>query len=505
MQETRLIENEYSVNLPTIFHYRGKTYRGMVNITNPFRGLLLVGLPGSGKTFTVINSYIRQCIGKGYCALIYDYKAPDLSVVAYNALLHSQGAYAAAPHFYCINIDDPRHSQRCNPLNPDYMVDIVDAYESAMVVLLGLNRSWITRQGDFFTESAVVLLTAVIWFLRLYKEGRYCTLPHAIELLNQKYEELFIILSSYSELESYLGAFSDALKGGAMEQLAGQTGTTKIALSRLSSPALYWIMSGDDFSLDLNNPQSPKVMCIASNPSRQMIYSSVLSLYTSRISKIINRKGMLKSAIILDEFPTIYFRNIAELLATCRSNRVAVCLGVQDFSQLTREYGDQESKVIQNICGNIISGAVLGDTARLLSERFGRIVQQRQSINITREDKSTGITTQLDTMIPAAKISNLRPGEFVGSVADNFGDHIEQKIFHAQITVEDTTQDKDLRPIPILTDFTDADGADHMEQIIHENYERTKSDVARIIEQELRRVASDPRFKHLFNPSKEEK
>lgn len=499
MQETRLVENEYSINLPTVFSYRGRTWRGWANITNPQRGLLLVGSPGSGKSFSVVNSYIRQCIGKGYSAFIYDFKAPDLSVIAYNALLHHGKAYDKKPRFYCLNIDDPRHSHRCNPLNPVYMTDIVDAYESALVILLGLNRTWITRQGEFFTESAIVLLTAVIWFLRIYQNGRYCTLPHAIELLNQKYEELFLILAARPELGSYMSAFSDALSGGAQEQLQGQLGSLRIPLARVVSPALYWIMTGDDFALDLNNPEAPKIFCLASNPDRQSIYASVLSLYTSRMSKIINKKEKLKCAVIVDELPTIFFKGISDLLATARSNKIATILGMQDFSQLTRDYGEQESKVIQNICGNVIAGQVVGDTARTLSERFGKIVQQRQSLNITREDKSTGINTQLETLIPVGKISNLEQGEFVGSVAGNFGEQVEQNIFHAHIVADPPTYEKNMRPIPILTDFTGEDGKDHMEEIICENYHCIKADTARIVVDELRRVADDPQFQHLFH------
>lgn len=500
MQETRLLSDEYSVNLPTLFRYRGQNFHGWVNIA-VFRSCIVVGSPGSGKSFTVINNYIKQLIEKGYSAYFYDFKYPDLSTLAYNHLLRFTHKYEVKPQFCVINFDDPRHSHRCNPIHADFLTDIADAYEAAYVIMIGLNRSWATRQGDFFTESPIVLLTAIIWFLRIYQDGKYCTFPHAIELLNKKYEEVFTILMARPELENYLSAFVDAWQGGAQEQLQGQIASAKIPLSRIISPALYWVMSGDDFSLDLNNPQAPKILCVGSNPDRQNIYSAALSLYNSRIVKTINRKGKLKCGVVIDELPTIFFKGLDNLIATARSNRVAVCLGMQDFSQLTRDYGEHESKVIQNIVGNVIAGQVVGDTARILSERFGKIVQQRQSLNISREDKSTGINTQLDSVIPASKISNLSQGVFVGAVADNFGDNIPQKMFHAQIVVDVEkvkAEEKRYRPIPVLSDFTDENGKDRMAEVIEANYYRIKQEAAQIVEDELRRVAADEKLKHLF-------
>ena len=247
----------------------------------------------------------------------------------------------------------------------------------------------------------------------IYKDGKYCTFPHTIEFLNKPYADIFTILTSYPSLENYLSPFMDAWKGGAQDQLQGQIASAKIPLSRMISPQLYWVMTGDDFTLDLNNPNEPKILCVGNNPDRQNIYSAALGLYNSRIVKLVNKKGQLKSSIIIDELPTIYFRGIDNLIATARSNKVAVCLGFQDYSQLARDYGDKEAKVIQNTVGNIFSGQVVGETAKNLSERFGKILQQRQSVSINRQDTSTSINTQLDFLIPASKISNLSQGTLV--------------------------------------------------------------------------------------------
>ena len=495
MQETRLMENEYSVNLPTKFYYKKRWNNGFVNIVNIFRACMVIGTPGSGKSYAIVNSYIRQLIAKGFAIYIYDYKFDDLSTIAYNSLLKNMDKYEVKPRFYVINFDDPRRSHRCNPINPEFMTDISDAYEASYTIMLNLNRTWIEKQGDFFVESPIILLAAIIWYLKIYKNGIYCTFPHAVELLNKPYSDLFTVLTSYPELENYLSPFMDAWKGGAQDQLQGQIASAKIPLTRMISPQLYWVMTGNDFSLDINNPKEPKLLCVGNNPDRQNIYSAALGLYNSRIVKLINKKRQLKCAVIIDELPTIYFRGLDNLIATARSNKVGVLLGFQDFSQLTRDYGEKESKVIQNTVGNIFSGQVVGETAKTLSERFGKVLQQRQSVSINRQDVSTSINTQLDSLIPASKIANLSQGTFVGAVADNFGEKIEQKIFHAEIVVDHaavSAEEKTYRKIPFINEFKDKDGNDIMMQQIQRNYDQIKSDAQAIINEEMDRIKNDP-------------
>jgi len=285
----------------------------------------------------------------------------------------------------------------------------------------------------------------------------------------------------------------------------GQLASAKIPLSRMISPALYWVMTGNDFTLDINNPASPKILVVGNNPDRQNIYSAALGLYNSRIVKLINKKKQLKSSVIIDELPTIYFRGLDNLIATARSNKVAVCLGFQDFSQLTRDYGEKESRVIQNTVGNVFSGQVVGETAKTLSERFGKVLQRRQSVSINRQDVSTSINTQMDSLIPASKISNLTQGMFVGAVSDNFDERIEQKIFHAEIVVDSAKVAKETaayRSILILTDFMDENGEDMMEQEIKVNYDRVKTEVRDIVGWELQRIADDPELSKLLNAKK---
>ena len=501
MQETKLMVNEYSVNLPTRFYYKKKWNKGWINVVNPFRASMVLGTPGSGKSYAIVNNYIKQQIEKGFAMYIYDYKFPDLLEIAYNHLLHHLDAYKVKPQFYVINFDDPRKSHRCNPINPAFMTDISDAYESAYTIMLNLNRSWIQKQGDFFVESPIILLAAIIWFLKIYEKGKYCTFPHAIEFLNRPYAQIFPILTSYDELANYLSPFMDAWEGGAQDQLQGQIASAKIPLSRMISPALYWVMTGDDFSLDINNPKEPKVLVVGNNPDRQNIYSAALGLYNSRIVKLINKKKQLKSSVIIDELPTIYFRGLDNLIATARSNKVAVCLGFQDFSQLTRDYGDKESKVIQNTVGNVFSGQVVGETAKTLSERFGKVLQQRQSMTINRNDKSTSISTQMDSLIPASKISNLTQGIFVGAVSDNFDERIDQKIFHAEIVVDSvkvSAEMKAYQPIPVIVEFKNEDGSDNLKETIEANYRKVKQEILTLVDSEIQRIKNTPALSHLI-------
>ena len=359
----------------------------------------------------------------------------------------------------------------------------------------------VQKQGDFFVESPIILLAAIIWFLRIYEDGRYCTFPHAVEFLNRPYAQIFPILTAYDELANYLSPFMDAWEGNAQDQLQGQIASAKIPLSRMISPALYWVMTGNDFTLDINNPASPKILVVGNNPDRQNIYSAALGLYNSRIVKLINKKKQLKSSVIIDELPTIYFRGLDNLIATARSNKVAVCLGFQDFSQLTRDYGEKESRVIQNTVGNVFSGQVVGETAKTLSERFGKVLQRRQSVSINRQDVSTSINTQMDSLIPASKISNLTQGMFVGAVSDNFDERIEQKIFHAEIVVDTakvSAEMKSYRPIPIIADFRDASGDDTMKSSIDANYRQIKQEILSLVDSEIARIKADPKLQGLM-------
>lgn len=501
MQETKLMVNEYSVNLPTRFYYKKKWNNGWINVVNPFRAAIVLGTPGSGKSYAVVNQFIKQQIEKGFTGYIYDFKYPDLSTIVYNHLLNNQLGYDKVPTFYVINFDDPSRSHRCNPINPSFMDDISDAYESAYTIMLNLNKTWVQKQGDFFVESPIILFAAIIWYLRIYKDGKYCTFPHAIEFLNKRYEDIFPILTSKPDLENYLSPFMDAWLGGAADQLMGQIASAKIPLSRMISPQLYWVMSGDEFTLDINNPDDPKILVVGNNPDRQNIYGAALGLYNSRIVKLINKKGMLKSSVIIDELPTIYFKGLDNLIATARSNKVAVLLGFQDFSQLKRDYGDKESAVVMNTVGNIFSGQVVGDTAKTLSDRFGKVLQKRQSMTINRNDKSTSISTQLDSLVPASKISNLTQGMFVGAVADNFDERIEQKIFHCEIVVDNdrvAAETSAYRKIPVITNFVDEQGVDRMKEMIKENYDRIKADVKQIVTEELERIRADENLCHLL-------
>lgn len=505
MQETRLIENEYSVNLRSRYYYDKAWHEGWINAVNPFRATIVLGTPGSGKSYTVVNSFIRQQIEKGFAMYLYDFKFDDLSSIAYNHLLNHLDAYEIRPKFCIINFDDPRRSNRCNPIAPEFMTDISDAYESAYTIMLNLNKTWIQKQGDFFVDSPIILLAAIIWYLKIYDNGHYCTFPHAIEFLCQPLEKIFPILSSYPELENYLSPFMDAWKSNVQDQLQGQVASVKIPLSRMISPQLYWVLTGNDFTLDINNPEEPKILCMGNNPDRQSIYGAALGLYNSRLIRLINKKGKLKSSLIIDELPTIYIRGLDNLIATARSNKVSVCLGFQDFSQLERDYGEKEAKVITNTVGNIFSGQVVGDTARTLSERFGKIVQLRESHSVSNENVTTSTNTQLETLIPASKISNLTQGMFVGSVADNFDERIEQKIFHAEIVIDNDKVKAETAayvPIPEISSFVGEDGKDHMEEIVKENYYRVKADVAELVRREIARIEADPDLAKLLPKKK---
>jgi hypothetical protein len=491
-QEERLLENDFSINLPAQYRLKGKTRKSWINIINPFRGLLVLGSPGAGKSYFVIRHVITQHIQKGFTMFVYDFKFDDLSRIAYNTWLKHKNKYPVEPIFYVINFDDLTRSHRCNPLDHESMSDITDAAESARTILMGLNREWIKRQGDFFVESPINFLTAIIWYLRKYRDGEYCTLPHVIELMQMDYDSLFTALRTEKEIEVLINPFVTAYLNDVMEQLEGQIASAKIALARLSSPHLYYVLSGNDFTLDINNPARPKIVCMGNNPQKIQIYGAVLSLYVTRLIKLVNKKGKQKSSLIFDEFPTIYLNNMDSLIATARSNKVATCLGVQDFSQLRKDYGKEQADVIMNITGNIVSGQVTGDTAKQLSERFGKIMQDRESLSINSQDTSISRSKQLEAAIPPSKISALSSGEFVGMVADDPDNKIELKTFHCEILNDHEALKKEqeaYKEIPVIRKLDNA--------MVQRTYLQIKQDVQDIIQSELERVLQDPALAHL--------
>lgn len=481
-QEERLLENEYSINLPAKYRLKGKIRNSWINIINPFRGNLILGTPGSGKSYFAIRHVITQHIQKGFSMLIYDFKYDDLTRIAYNTLRKYSGNYKVSPKFYVINFEDLSRTHRCNPLDPASMTDITDATEASRTIMLGLNREWIKKQGDFFVESPINFVTAIIWYLRRYRDGRYCTLPHVIELMQADYKQLFAVLLKEPEIEVLINPFISAWRNEAYDQLEGQVASAKISMARLASPQLYYVLSGNDFTLDLNNPEEPKIICMGNNPMKQQVYGAVLSLYISRTIKLVNQKNKLKSNLIFDEFPTIYFNNIDSLIATARSNKVATTLAVQDYSQLKKDYGREQAEVIMNIVGNIVAGQVTGDTAKQLSERFGKIMQQRQSVSINSSDTSVSHSTQLDYAIPASKISALSSGEFVGLVSDDPDTTIDLKVFNCRIQNDHERikhEEAGYQPIPKIREID--------QELIQLNCQAIKRDIMDLLEAEFGR------------------
>jgi hypothetical protein len=481
-QEERLLENEYSFNLPTKYNLKGKVRSGWINCVNPFRSVLVAGSGGAGKTYFVIRHILDQQLAKGFCLFLYDFKFDDLTKMAYNKLLKYQGNYKIKPAFYIINFEDLNRTHRCNPLDPSGMEDITDAIEASRTIMMGLNRDWLKKQGDFFVESPINFLTAVIWFLRKYKDGKYCTLPHVIELMQNEYEKLFKVLWEEDEVRVLIDPFISALRNNAQAQLEGQIASAKIGLARLASPQLYYVLSGNDFTLDINNPKEPKIVCMGNNPQKIDTYGAVLSLYVNRMLKLINKKGRQKCSLIFDEYPTLV-ANLITTISTGRSNLISCTIGIQSIEQVKKEYGAEQAEIIAGICANVISGQVSGDSARKLSDTFGKIMQDRQSMSINSSDTSISKSTQMESAIPASKIATLSSGEFVGIVADSPDVKIKQKMFHSEIQNDHQAikiEEEGYRPLPVVQQVTAED--------VRENYGKIKREVEALLKAELQKI-----------------
>ena len=479
----QLIENEDSVNLPMAYQHEGKLRKGYINVVSPQRGCMVIGIPGSGKTYSIYGPFFRQMMQKGYAMFVYDYKYPDLTRRVMNELLDNYGCYSVKPKLYIVNFDDPLHSHRFNPIHPRYLTDPIDATEIAEVIMKNANREN-AKGDDFFSLSARCYIDLLIWFLKIYEGGKYCTFPHLIELMGQDYRAVFDILKKFDELEVKRNTFVDAIQDQAYEQLQGQIASARVPLNRFASKTLYWTLSGDDFSLEINDPKEPKIICVGNNPRRQSVYGTTLAMLMSQLFKIINNPGKMHSAVLIDELPTIYLKGLDNLINTARSNRVAVVIGAQDKSQLVKDYDQKESDVIFNTVGNVFAGAVKGDTAESLSKSFGKVEREMRSFQESDTSEHITYSFQQREVLPPNKIEALSQGTFCGYVADSFKQKVHPKVFCGEVDAGGPPLHNEEIP-QIVVNMTE-------EEIMHEvemNYQKIHLDIVNLMFKELNNPA----------------
>lgn len=475
----QLVSNPYSVNIPMKYQFKGKLHQGYINVVNPFRGSMVLGTPGSGKSYSIYGPFIRQMIQKGYSLFVYDYKFPDLTSRVMNELLDNYEGYGELqPKMYVVNFDDPLYSHRFNPIHPRYLKDPIDATEIAEVILKNANREN-AKGEDFFSLSARCYLDLLIWFLRCYKGGRYCTFPHLIELMGQDYREVLEVLQKFDELEVKRTTFADAMQDQAYEQLQGQIASARVPLIRFSSKTLYWTLSGDDFSLEMNDPKAPGIICVGNNPKRQSVYGTTLAMLMSQLFKVVNNPGKRHCAVLIDELPTIYLKGLDNLINTARSNKVAVVIGAQDKSQLVKDYDQKESDVIFNTVGNVFAGAVKGSTAEGLSKSFGKEEQEMRSYQESDSSDHVTYSWQQREVLPPNKIEALSQGSFCGYVADNYDQKIHPKTFCGEVQAGEPPRHNE--PLPQIVQMTRT----QIEEEVNKNYEKIRNDIVDLIWEEI--------------------
>ena len=479
-----------SINLPYHFRLEGKTQEGWINI-NPFRGTLVLGTPGSGKSFGVIAPSIRQMLGKGYCMCLYDFKYPDLSQVAYGAFLQQKEKSEKYAHrFHMVNLDIVESSRRVNPFHERYIKNLAGAQEISEAMVFALQRGGGASGGSdqFFTQSAVNFLSACVYFFSRYQNGKYSTLPHILSFLSLSYEEIFSTLFSMEELGALLSPFHSAFKNRAFDQLEGQVGTLRVFLSRLSTLESYWVFSGEDVDLKLTDPRAPGILVLASSPESQEINSALYSAVLNRVLRLINEKGNLPGAVVADEFPTLYMHRIENVVATARSSKIAVLLGLQEMPQLRQLYRKEVADTIASLVGNILSGSVRDkQTLDWLERLFGKIKQKSLSVSISRQGTSHSQSERMEVLVPAGKIASLRAGEMVGLLArDSEGgsENYETGVFSGKIRVQTSMEQlhwEESLSLPDYYDFKGRDGACKKQQVLLENFRRIQGQVQEVV------------------------
>lgn len=488
MQDVDKLDTPTSLNIPTKFYFNGKVHHGWINI-NPFRGTMVVGTPGSGKSFGVINPAIRQMIAKGFTMCLYDFKFPDLGKIAYyHYLLGKQQGKLKNHKFHVINLNEVEKSNRINPLNAKYVRTLAEAAEISEALVEALKKG--DRGGgadQFFTQSAINFLSSTVYFLAKYKNGKYSSLPHLLSFLNRSYDEIFTILYQNDELHSLLSPFKSAFDKKAFDQLEGQIGTLKVFISRLATKESFWVFSDDDFNLKISDPENPSILILASDPTTQNINSALYSLVLNRLTRLINTKGNIPTAIIADEVPTLFIHKIENVIATARSNKVAILLGLQEMPQFKQQYGKETADSISSIIGNILSGSVRNkETLDWFEKLFGKVKQQGEGLSIDRTKTSISLNEKLDSLIPAGKIASLKTGEMVGIIAkdveeenEEMGDYISSA-FNCKINLDMKAiaqEEANYKPLPIYYDFKGK-----KDEKLYENYKKINSEIQELVE-----------------------
>ena len=549
-----LQENKYSVNIPMRYYYKGKFRKGWVNIVNPFRGTWVVGTPGSGKTFSIIEPFIRQHSAKGFSMVVYDYKFPTLATKLYYHYKKNQklGKLPPGCKFNIINFVDVEYSRRVNPIQLKYINNLAAASETAETLLESLQKGKKEGGGgsdQFFQTSAVNFLAACIYFFcnwgkepydangnkliaemaeekdtkrkvptgRVFNNagnevqpaywlGRYSDMPHILSFLNKGYQTIFDVLETDNEVAPLLAPFQTAFKNKAMEQLEGMIGTLRVYTSRLATKESYWIFhrDGDDFDLKVSDPKSPSYLLIANDPEMESIIGALNALILNRLITRVNT-GQGKNipvSIIVDELPTLYFHKIDRLIGTARSNKVSVALGFQELPQLEADYGKVGMQKIITTVGNVVSGSARSkETLEWLSnDIFGKVVQLKKGVTIDRDKTSINLNENMDSLVPASKISDMPTGWVCGQTARDF---VQTKVGSGgQMNIQESEEFKtskfycktnfDMKEIKKeeaeyvpLPKFYTFKSRDERERILYKNFVQVELDVNKMIEETL--------------------
>ena len=468
------VKNKYSINIPMRYYYKGKFRKGWVNIVNPFRGTWVVGTPGSGKTFSIIEPFIRQHSAKGFAMVVYDYKFPTLAQKLYYhyRVNKKAGLTPKDCDFNIINFVNVEYSRRVNPIQLKYISNLAAASETAETLLESLQKGKKEGGGgsdQFFQTSAVNFLAACIYFFCNYEKrpydanghemnydktidpetgmikptgvvrdtagnivepaywlGKYSDMPHILSFLNESYETIFEVLMTDTEVAPLLGPFRTAFDNKAMEQLEGMIGTLRVFTSRLATKESYWIFSkeGDDFDLKVSDPAHPSYLLIANDPEMESIIGALNALILNRLVTRVNT-GQGKNvpvSIIVDELPTLYFHKIDRLIGTARSNKVSVTLGFQELPQLESDYGKVGMQKVITTVGNVVSGSARAkETLEWLSnDIFGKVVQLKKGVTIDRDRTSINLNENMDSLVPGSKIADMPTGWICGPTARDF-------------------------------------------------------------------------------------
>ena len=410
------------------------TASGKMEIPERAHGTYIEAAAGGGKSNLIENFLWQEVQGKK-AGFLYDYEGNPLekdgailTKTVFTALKQTPRDHNVK--FAFINFTDLTKTVRCNPIASKYMTNELDVLNAAHTFMKNLERDWI-KKTDFWAQNALNYTTGCMLYQQRHMPEHMRTLPHLICLMLSDFRAILDMLSRDHSLEKWIMPIATAYKLNAQQQLSGVVSSTQLPVTKLFLPEIFYVLNpppGEDFDLDITNPENPVWLCVGNNPKRKQALSPVISLIFSVVKNNIDKLDQTEAAIVIDEVATAYFNQIDEIPATMRKKGVSTYISVQSFIQLIRDYGKENAETLRDNLSNVFIGKTNNkDTANRMVEFFGDYSRSERSTSIGDSGESQTLSQRDKKLLQIRDVTFQRTGHWTGYVSN-----AEPAMFHTQ-------------------------------------------------------------------------